>query len=361
MKKFLIAALFLINTSSFAMETSQTTPPKLITSPAEKKSNVKVGTFFEVPSNDILLSVGEGRGSLAAKDKRIEFMPSATSSWGLLLSYYDFDFKYKTLIFNEDSSRVQKYGKSNYNEYNVKYHLGFIKIKYFYQETKGFYADLNSRSGTTIQSDNDTSSLAEDQPINQTEDIVIRSDLKAKNWGFNIAFDYPIYYNKEPVKLIEATQSDRSEAELANFDIGFHFLSALDYSNFILEGKDYLIPESKQESFGKDFSSLVGVGYQRLGLDVGFLVNWYIGKSFTLFLSGQGGPGLQRSENIFHGKREFNYTTAQHMNLDFGVKYISNKHALKTSFEIDSWGSQLEGGNLDVQKTTFLFNYIYSI
>lgn len=330
--------------------------------PIIKNKKIKLATFLEAPSNDILLSIGEGRGSLLALDKRIEFTPSATSTMGLELSYADFEIKWKTLIFGENSSHVKKYGKSKYNEYNLKYSLGHYYVKVFHQATTGFYADLNSRSGTTINDSSASSFSAsspdESIPSNLDQDIWIRPDLRATNWGFNFGLDIPVLDRKRHDAIIKI---DLSENKVKEFDFGIHLLSAFDYSNFNLSGSDYLIHAKKKNSFGAEYSQLTGVGYQRIGLDIGLLANWYFGSNFTMFLSGQGGPGIQLAQKISTVASPFALKSAKHFNFKFGVDYNNLKHSFIASFEVDSWNSELAGGYLDVQKTIFLLKYSYVI
>lgn len=314
------------------------------------KVPIQIGTFLEVPSIDILLSVDEGRETLSAKEKRIQYTPSATTRWGINLAYNFFEFKYKTLLFDEDSARAERYGKSKYDDYSLKMEVGNFTSRVFYQETKGFYADLNSNSGSTFGGSEETTAVSD-----EGEEIIIRNDLRALNWGVSVGYDIVVYDPRDSRALF-GSSSDKDD-----FEIGFKLLSAIDYSNFVLEGSDFLIPPQRRDFFSNDYAELTGIGYQRLGADIGLAVNWYFAEKWTVFVSGKGGPGLQITEKIYADARETRTQLAEHMNFDFGFTYKSKQHAFRTAFEVDSWSSEIAGGNLDVQRSIFGINYTYSM
>lgn len=83
----------------------------------------KLNTFFDSPSYQFLLSTGEGRASLDASEKRLQFVPSNNPEVGFVLSKGVFHIGYRTNLPFLDSSTSSHFEGQNSKVTDVE--MGF--------------------------------------------------------------------------------------------------------------------------------------------------------------------------------------------------------------------------------------------
>lgn len=299
-------------------------------------SQTYVDVFFEAPSSEFLLSIDEGRESLGNPEKRIQYIPSATSNVGLALRAFGLGVHYKTEIFKKDSSRVQKYGKSQFNDLKVEYDFGLFGIKTHYQKYKGFYADLNSLTGTTISSG--ASKSSDSNQVDLREDIIIREDIKSLNWGGELFKNWTVI---DPYKKSALFQTGEE------FPIGFDFKINLNYSRFNIEGSSPFIPAQRRENFGPK-ATLSRVGYHRIGTDFGLHWKWYFGPKAHFDMGFKLGPGLTTTSGYYESGKVRETDTSTHFAFNTGFVFEGETHQFKLGFDLENWNTKLDIIQLDV-------------
>lgn len=332
MKQIIILLLLinLVQASESSLATNTPVPTK------KKIKNYGVDIFFEVPSNEFLLSIDEGRESLNFPEKRVQYVPSATSNIGLQLHLLGLEAYYKTELFSKDSSRAKKYGKSQFNDLRLSYDFGVFGIATHYQNYKGFYADLNSLSGISVQS----GAAKADEPTNKNikEDIIIREDIESHNWGGELFKSWSVLHPYQNGALFQTDET---------FPIGLNFQVNLNYSRFNIEGSSPFIPSERRENFGEK-ATLSRVNYHRLGTDLGFDFKWFFSSKAHYDMGFKIGPGLSTTSGRYDSGtvRETNPST--HMGFNTGFNYEGETHQFKIGFELESWDTKLDIIQLDV-------------
>lgn len=333
--KWTIILPFLFSTA-FAQEARLSTSTAL--EKKETSRNYEVNLFYEIPSSEFLISIDEGRETLSSPEKRIQFIPSATSNIGLQLNAFGIDAYYKTQVFKKDSSRVKKYGKSQFNDLRLKYDFGLIGVAAHYQKYKGFYADLNSLSGITISNGNTNSLVNEEATPGLKEDIIVREDIESLNWGGELFKSWEVlnpYSEQALIKTDEATP------------IGIDFHLNINYSRFNIGGSSSFIPKRRQENFGSK-ATLSNVDYHRLGTDLGLDFKWYFGPKAHYHMGFKIGPGLTRTSGLYESGTVTEVNDSTHFGFNTGLAYGGETHQFKLRFDLESWDTKLDIIQLDV-------------
>lgn len=316
--------------SVYAQNTSVTGPI-----PINKEKNFGVDVFWEIPSSEFLLSIDEGRGSLNFPEKRIQYVPSATSNIGLHVSALGLDAFYKTEIFSKDSSRVKKYGKSQFNDLRLSYDFGLFGVATHYQKYKGFYADLNSLSGTTIQTG---ASKNNEAAPDLREDIIIREDIESLNWSGEVFKNWSVINPYDESSLFKTDET---------IPIGFDFKINLNYSRFNIEGSSPFIPDERRENFGEK-ATLSRVNYHRLGSDIGMDFKWYFSPNSHYNMGFKMGPGVTTTSGRYETGEVRETNSSTHFGFSTGYQYEGETHQFKIGFDLESWDTKLDIIQLDV-------------
>ncbi|MCB0390110.1 MAG: hypothetical protein KDD58_02410 [Bdellovibrionales bacterium] len=307
---------------------------------------------FEIPSVEYLLSVDEGRSQLQAKEKRIQYVPSATTSIGARVSYRGFGFSGKTEVFVDGSEHVEKYGSADFKDFRFDFTHGWWTHAILYQDYKGFYADLNSTSGYTIDTgDNNGGPVNNDDydydSNDQGENIIKRPDLEAQNVGISTTIQIP---------LIDPQRNDALVEPLFGSIAGFHILAGAYYNQSSFKGDQPLIPAVHNAQFGS-ITNLEEVAYSTLGLDLGLLVNIYLTEASTVYFGGAGGGGLQRLSTRYSLTEQKEWATSGRFKFNMGYAYKGKVHRFDLSFASEIWSTEIEDTHFDVNSYNFIASY----
>ncbi|MCB0355450.1 MAG: hypothetical protein KDD40_00495 [Bdellovibrionales bacterium] len=355
MKLTVIVVLF-FNYSFFAMAEVNSEPlqrNEVISEVEEKiKYPILAELKFEIPSVEYLLSVDEGRSHLQAKEKRIQYVPSATTSIGARVSYRNFSVSGKTEVFVDGSDHVEKYGRADFKDFRFDFSHDWWTHALLYQDYKGFYADLNATSGFAIDNGDSGKGPVDNDDYNNgtydpTENIIKRSDLKAQNIGVSTTLQIP---------LSDPYRSDALVEPLFGSLAGFHILAGAYYNQSSFAGDEPLIPAVHNVQFGS-ITDLEEVAYSSLGLDLGLLVNVYLTERNTIYFSGAGGGGIQRLGTRYSLNEQIEWTTSGRFKFLMGYGYKGKIHRFDLSFTTEVWSTKIADTHFDVNSYNFMASY----
>tara|TARA_Y100000768_G_C23970661_1_gene680340 strand:+ start:323 stop:952 length:630 start_codon:yes stop_codon:yes gene_type:complete len=205
---------------------------------------------------------------------------------------------------------------------------------------KGYYADLNSTSGTTIEKNNNKDISTE------TEENIWKSpDVYSKSWGMDIGRYLTLIDSKPDKEILPGLE--------------FSVLWGFDFTYFELEGDQALIHPDQQNNFGDELSRLKGVNFHSYNLYGGIDIGWYFTSRLKIYWLAKLGYGLQHTDSLYTNGESTETAPNQIIKLKPGLTYKSSNHQFDAGIELDLWMSEMDEGYFDVQDTTLFFKYTY--
>lgn len=360
MRLWIFASLFFSLTAS-AVSMQSNTPaqaPPVASSvekgliPAESfigRSRFSIKTFIEVPSNEMLIAIDEGRSSLDARDKRVQFVPGSTTQMGLRLGYGPFYWTYKTSAFSEDSQHVATYGQSKFSDMEFEYLGRRWGVHLHHQVYEGFYVDLNSSSGLTVNTGTSLTGSSTSARAVVSQSIVQRPDVISRNSEVRLMYNLPIFSPRDSRSLFKNEDL---------FGLGLHFLADTYINVRDFRGEQPFIPAIYSANFG-DAKDLIGLSSGTLGLTVGGRIEWVLSQDSDVYVQMRLGGGLQYQESDYIAKSDTSVYISQATQVRGGYKFTGLRHNWELAFDVNILSSDLEPVSLDFISSRFIASYGY--
>jgi len=302
-------------------------------------SHFGASAAIEYPTHDFLLAVGEGRSSLEATEKRLQFSTSNSPEGVFNVSWDDLRFEYRTKIDGLNSLAASGYQPGSLQGYRAAIDLKYYGLEVFYQEAKGFYVDLNSSSGWTVSEkhslvDRESSSH---ETVTRAPKIWPRPDIGSTNYGLRAWLTVPLAGDEHSEVIFHS--------EHLNWLL-FSGILSLGYQRLAIESGDPLIPQDRQNNFGIQ-KDLMGIYQHALAAQCGFRMDFMMTDRFRPYMEGVvGGESLLQSVQYRNDlKREL--ATGRVAQFDMGMVYQIAGLNTRAFYKTQIRSSTVESSSLD--------------
>ncbi|MCB0420146.1 MAG: hypothetical protein KDD61_04070 [Bdellovibrionales bacterium] len=326
--------------------------------PSEKPSFVSqsrwsIKGLIDIPSNEMLISVDEGRSSINATEKRIQYIPGSTTQYGLQLGYGPFFWSYKGSVFSESSDHAQTYGASRFHNLQFDFVGSRWGFHLHHQVYKGFYADLNALSGITIQeSDSLTTSATgpSQKAAASGASIIQRPDIENSSDEVRIFYRLPVFDPRRNDAVFDLSDEFRG--------FGLTLLSDVYVNVSQFSGAYSLIPVSYHSQFGA-VKDLREISTRTIGITFGGKLDWYLSEKSDFFFLMSLGGGVQFQESVYDQKSDSQIQLSKAVQFQTGYEYLGDHHFTGVSFAIHLITSEVEPVKLDFITTQLVGYYGY--
>lgn len=277
---------------------------------------LKLTTYMEFPSLNVLLATDQGEGDLNLVGERVQYNPVAGPNFGITGELFGFKLSWAKKMTFLSPKDQQVFGHNPSEDWKATYHFtDHVEVDVYYQNYKGFTADLNGASGlqTTVSRGNQGNSEPQPGQPSRRPDIINRPDIQAKNLGGR-------------VRLVQKFGAgEETSSENLNFGNSFlpgwmslKILSYGYYNSGEMQGKENLVPSQRAEALSS-ISNLRSISTDTFGLGVGFGLGAAFTSKWKLDLEGTFGGGLQNRNLKFVDKPESDFGFGQEVTMKIDI------------------------------------------